>query len=77
MKRTNRREILGSLGALPFLGMASSSKAKSKDTIDAVTAPTFITRSDKLNYERLKALDLDDPEVTAKQRKCPLARLAI
>ncbi len=36
MKRTNRREILGGLGALPFLGMASSSKAKSQDTIDAV-----------------------------------------
>ncbi len=75
MKHTNRREILESLGALPFLGMVSSSKAKSNDNIDAVTAPTFITKSDKLNYERLKSLDLDDPEVTAKQKKMPIGKI--
>ena len=75
MKQTNRREILGSLGALPFLGMASSSNAKSQDKIDAMTGPTFITRSDKLSYERLKALDLDDPEVTAKQKKMPVGKI--
>jgi hypothetical protein len=75
MKRTNRREILGSLTALPFLSMASSSKAKSQDKIDAITGPTFITKSDKLDYERLKALDLDDPEVKAKQKKLPVAKI--
>src|SRR4030042_1925868 len=75
MKQTNRREILGSLGSLPFLGMASSSNAKSQDKIDAMTGPTFITRSDKLSYERLKALDLDDPEVTAKQKKMPVGKI--
>ena len=75
MKHTNRREILGSLGALPFLGMVSSSKAKSNDNIDAVTAPTFITKSDKLNYERLKSLNLHDPEVTAKQKKMPIGKI--
>jgi hypothetical protein len=75
MKQTNRREILGSLTALPFLGMASSSNAKSQDKIDAMTGPTFITRSDKLSYERLKALDLDDPEVTAKQKKMPVGKI--
>jgi len=75
MKQTNRREILGSLGALPFLGMASSSKAKSQDKIDAMTGPTFITKSDKLDYARLKALDLNDPKVTAKQKKMPVGKI--
>ena len=75
MKRTNRREILGSLGALPFLGMASSSKAKSQDIIDAMTGPTFITQSDKQDYARLKALDLNDPEVASKQKKMPVGKI--
>ena len=42
MKHTNRREILGSLGALPFLGMALPTKAKMQDEIDAVTGPGCI-----------------------------------
>jgi hypothetical protein len=75
MKQTNRREILGSLTALPFLGMASSSKAKSQDKIDAMTGPTFITKSDKLDYDRLKVLDLDDPEVVAEQKKMPVGKI--
>jgi hypothetical protein len=75
MKLTNRREMLGSLGALPFLGMPSSSKAKSHDKIDAVTGPTFITKSDKLNYARLKALDLDDPKVVANQKNMPIGKI--
>ena len=75
MKRTNRREMLGSLGALPFLGMASSSKAESQDKIDAVTGPTFITKSDKLDYARLKALDLNDPDAVAKQKKMPVGKI--
>ena len=75
MKHTNRREILGSLGALPFLGVASSVKAKSQDKIDAVTGPTFITKSDKLDYARLKALDLNDPDAVAKQKKMPVGKI--
>jgi len=75
MKHTNRREILGSLGALPFLGMASSSKAKSQDKIDAITGPTFITKSDKIDYARLKALDLNNPEALAKQKKMPVGKI--
>jgi hypothetical protein len=75
MKRTSRREILGSLGALPFLGMASSSNAKSQDKIDAMTGPTFITKSDKLDYARLKALDLNDPEAVTKQKKMPIGKI--
>ena len=75
MNRTNRREILGSLGALPFLGMASSSKTKSQDKIDAMTGPTFITKSDKIDYARLKALDLNDPDAVAKQKKMPVGKI--
>jgi len=67
--------MLGSLGALPFLGMASSSKEKSQEKIDAMTGPTFITKSDKLDYARLKALDLNNPEVTAKQKKMPVGKI--
>jgi hypothetical protein len=75
MKHSNRREILGSLGALPFLGMASSSMSKSQDKMDAVTGPTFISKSDKLDYARLKALDLNNPEVAAKQKKMPVGKI--
>jgi hypothetical protein len=75
MKHINRREILGSLGTVPFLGMTSSTKAKSKDKIDAVTGPTFITKSDKQDYARLKALDLGDPKVVAKQKKMPVGKI--
>jgi len=75
MKLTNRREMLGSMGALPFLGMVSSSKAKSQDKIDAITEPTFIVRSDKQDYARLKALDLDGPETVARQKKMPVGKI--
>ena len=75
MKLTNRREMLGSMGALPFLGMVSSSKGKSQDKIDAVTGPTFITKSDKQDYARLKALDLNGPETVARQKKMPVGKI--
>jgi len=77
MKLTSRREILGTLGALPFLGKVAypASKAKSKDQVDAVTGPTWIARSDKQEYARLKALDLNAPEVVARQKKTPVGKI--
>jgi len=80
MKLINRREMLGTLsafGGLPFLGAAScsSAKEKSKEKVDAVTGPTFIARSDKQEYARLKALDLNDPKIVAKQKKMPVAKI--
>ncbi|MHC4752844.1 MAG: hypothetical protein ACYTFW_23615, partial [Planctomycetota bacterium] len=77
MKLTNRREILGTLGALPFLGMAScsSSKRQSKNKVDAVTAPTIITKSDKQEYARLKMMDLDDPEIVSRQKNMPVGKI--
>jgi hypothetical protein len=75
--RTNRRELLGALGLFPLLGAVGDppSKEKPKEKADAVTEPTFITRSDKLEYARLKVLDLSSPEVVARQRKMPVGRI--
>ncbi|MHC4398176.1 MAG: hypothetical protein ACYTG0_00690 [Planctomycetota bacterium] len=75
--KPNRRELLGALGALPVVGVASlsASEGKSKQKPDAVTGPTFVTRSDKLEYARLKALDLNDPEVAAEQKKMPVGKI--
>jgi hypothetical protein len=80
MKSTNRREILGTLSTLPFLGIASDAFSKRKapadpDAIGAVTGPAFITRSDNQEYARLKTLDLDDPKVVARQKKMPVAKI--
>jgi hypothetical protein len=54
---------------------SSSAKGKSRDKVDAVTGPTFITRSDKLEYARLKAMDLNDPKIVAKQKKMPVGKI--
>ena len=75
--KPNRRELLGALGILPVLGAAPgpSSKGPSEKKVDAVTRPTFITRSDKQEYARLKSLDLDDPKVVAKQKNMPVGKI--
>ena len=73
----SRRELLGSFGLLPVLGFLGwSSKAEAKDKPDAITKPTFVKRSDKDQYDRLLKLDLDSPEVAAKQEKMPKGRIA-
>jgi hypothetical protein len=77
MKLTNRREVLGTMGALPLLGMASysSSKAESADKADAPTGPVVITESDWREYNRLRSLDLDDPKAVARQKKMPVGKI--
>jgi hypothetical protein len=80
MKRTkspNRRELLKILGSLPVIGtlLCSSLKGKTQEKIDAVTGPTYITRSDKLEYARFKDLDLNDPKIVAKQKKMPVGKI--
>jgi len=77
MTRTNRREVLGTLGALPLLGMASCapSERKHQGDVDAVTRPTVMTSSDQQEYARLRALDLNDPKVAAKQKQMPTGRI--
>jgi hypothetical protein len=76
-KKPNRRELLKILGSLPVVGslLYSSAKGKSKEKVDAVTGPTYITRSDKLEYARLKDLDLNDPNIVAKQKKMPVGKI--
>jgi len=77
MKLINRREILSGLGMLPALGVFpnASSKRKSQEKVDAVNQPIIITRADKLEYARLKALDLNDAKVAAKQKKMPVGKI--
>ena len=74
---TGRRRLLRALGSLPVLGLFSypSSKARSEDEVDAVTRPTFVTRSDKKEYARLKDLDLNDPTTVAKQAAMPVGKI--
>ncbi len=75
--KPSRRELLGALGVLPVLGVlpSASPKGKSEGKVDAVTRPTYVTRSDKEEYARLKALDLNDPKVVARQKKMPVAKI--
>jgi len=76
-KSPNRRELLGSLGGMSLLGAFSSSpsKAKATDKAGAVGEPVIVTRSEQEEYIRLKKLDLDDPEVVAKQKKMPVGKI--
>jgi hypothetical protein len=78
----NRRELLGTLGILPALGILSPlsaggelGKGQSKEKADTVTGPTFVSRSDVREYARLKELDLGDPEVLARQKRMPAGRI--
>ena len=75
---SSRREVLGRLGILPVLGLASLAKeGEAEDKLDAVTRPTriVINSADSNEYWRLKKLDLDDPEVVAKQKKMPAGKI--
>jgi len=75
--RPNRRQLLGTLGALPVLGVAAQAAGAddARTKPDAVTRPTFVARSDKQQYDRLKRLDLDDPQVVAGQKKMPTGKI--
>ncbi len=77
MKPTSRREMLGTLGALPFIGVSACAAAKeeSKTPVDAFTGATLIVEADRNEYARLRALDLDDPKTIAKQKKMPVGRI--
>lgn len=75
MKQTNRREMLGTLGTLPLVGMASGSAASGKPKEDILSGPKLATDSDIEDYVRLRDLDLDDPKVKAKCRKMPVGKI--
>ena len=77
-RRAGRRAMLGTLGALPVLGVASwPERAEAKDKVDAVTGPSriVINSSDAKEYWRLKKLDLGDPKTVAKQKKMPVGKI--
>ena len=76
-KTTNRRELLKTIGGLPIIGslLSQSARGKSQDKVDAVTGPNLITRSDKQEYARLKAMDLNNPKIVAKQKKMPIGKI--
>jgi len=74
MRLTNRREMLGTLGAMPFIGMASSSATSGRSRQQGGT-PTLATESDIEEYVRLRDLDLDDPKVTAKRKEMPVGKI--
>jgi hypothetical protein len=69
--------MLGALGTLPIIGAAgcAATKTESQTAVDAVTGPTLIIESDRKEYARLKALDLDDPKTIAKKKKMPVGRI--
>jgi hypothetical protein len=72
---------MGAMGSVPVLGALSSASAsgkeRSSDRVDAVTAPTPLAPSDSRSkeYARLRALDLDDPQVKTKQAEMPVGKI--
>jgi hypothetical protein len=68
----NRREVLGTLGAL---GLCSTSFAPT--ALSAAGAPPTVIAKDADLREctRLQALDLDDPQVVATRKRMPVAKI--
>ncbi len=66
-----RRQVLGALGAAGVLGAGPVSSAERDEAVGA----ELVHRADRLEYARLKALNLDDAEVVAKQKQMPVGRI--
>jgi len=69
-KNPNRREVLGALGALGVAGMPSRASAGGR-----ADALAIATKADRQEHGRLKDLDLDAPEVLARQKKMPTGKI--
>jgi len=76
-KKPNRRELLGTMCVSPLLGLLAcpSSKGGSRNKVDAMAGHALVAESDREEYARLKALDLNDPEIIAKQKKMPVGKI--
>ncbi|MBN2270270.1 MAG: hypothetical protein JXN61_06635 [Sedimentisphaerales bacterium] len=72
-KYPNRREVLGGLGAMGVIGVSSSALAT--EAVDASTDSDITTKTDRLEYARLRDLDLDAPEVLARRQKMPTGKI--
>lgn len=71
-----RRQLLGALGALPVLGASAQASSPARDApSDFVEGAALVSRADRLEYTRLRALDLSSPEVAARQKQMPVGRI--
>lgn len=77
----NRRELIGSLGTLPILGVFAgrSSNAQPQEKAVVAGATTGTTwepfNVDRFNFTRLKAIDLDSPKTVARQKRMPSGKI--
>jgi len=71
-----RRELLAGLGLGSLLGAISRpSECHAAEKADAADQPTIATKADLRECERLKKLDLNDPEVVARRKKMPAGKI--
>jgi hypothetical protein len=76
MKHISRRSMLGTLGALPFLGAGSPVSAATISAGGRQTDPAaLVTEADRHEYVRLKTLDLVDPAAAAKRKRMPVGKI--
>ncbi|MBM4025249.1 MAG: hypothetical protein FJ280_07560 [Planctomycetes bacterium] len=72
-----RRQFLGALGALPTFGASAQASATppAADSLDAAAGAALVSRADRLEYVRLRKLDLTAPETVARQQQMPAGRI--
>lgn len=70
-RRTNRRGFLGTVGALPVLGMAAElpSHGLAAEQAELKSRSAAKRVSDQLESARLKVLDLNGPDVADKRKQ--------
>ncbi|MBN1443865.1 MAG: hypothetical protein JXA90_14235, partial [Planctomycetes bacterium] len=76
--RTGRRQMLKTLGALPVVGALSSLPASGEPRKAAAASAqnaVIVTPADAREHARLKALDLDHPEVVARRKTMPAGKI--
>jgi hypothetical protein len=77
----NRRELIGDLGMLPVLGLLASQTARAQPQEPAtVASPTTGTTwepfsVERFNFNRFKAIKLDDPKVVEMQKAMPVGKI--
>jgi hypothetical protein len=67
-----RRQLLGALGALPVLGASAQPASTQPPQDDLAAGAALVSRADRLEYARLRTLDVSAPEVVARQKLMPV-----